>query len=345
MADYTYDAGYARSAQRAPRAQRAASGATSGMSMTNMAGAVASLALIVGVGVWGYGVVSRDVSGVPVVQALAGPMRIAPENPGGTLADHQGLAVNAVAGSGSAEGPAQQLLLAPVPAGLAAEDVAATNIEMVEEEVPVPTPAALQQDVPVGLAETDIEADDPILALAAQIAADSEPLTPLADHTPSADSPFANAQDVSSNGAVIDDEIEDAAEVYDGPGLRRSLRPRVRPQGMQVASMGPVDPAVVAAAAATPTREVDAASLPVGTRLVQIGAFDSPETARSEWTRLEARFGDFLDGKGRVIQQAQSGGRTFYRLRAEGFVDLADARRFCAAFVAEKVDCIPVVTR
>jgi hypothetical protein len=35
----------------------------------------------------------------------------------------------------------------------------------------------------------------------------------------------------------------------------------------------------------------------------------------------------------------------FYRLRAHGFTDLSDARRFCAAFVAGGVDCIPVVTR
>ena len=49
--------------------------------------------------------------------------------------------------------------------------------------------------------------------------------------------------------------------------------------------------------------------------------------------------------KRRVIEKATSGGRTFYRLRAEGFADLPDARRFCAALVAEKADCIPVVTR
>jgi hypothetical protein len=32
-------------------------------------------------------------------------------------------------------------------------------------------------------------------------------------------------------------------------------------------------------------------------------------------------------------------------LRALGFEDLADARRFCSALVAEKAECIPVVTR
>jgi hypothetical protein len=91
--------------------------------------------------------------------------------------------------------------------------------------------------------------------------------------------------------------------------------------------------------------EVDPETLPAGTRLVQIGAFDSPDAARSEWQRLDVRFGDYLDGKERVIQRATSGGRIFYRLRAHGFDDLSDARRFCAAFVARNVDCIPVVTR
>jgi len=67
--------------------------------------------------------------------------------------------------------------------------------------------------------------------------------------------------------------------------------------------------------------------------------------ARQEWDRLSDRFGEYLEDKNRVIQKAQSGGRTFYRLRALGFADLSDARRFCSALVAEKAECIPVVTR
>ena len=52
-----------------------------------------------------------------------------------------------------------------------------------------------------------------------------------------------------------------------------------------------------------------------------------------------------LEGKSRVVQKATSGGRGFYRLRAMGFNDIADARRFCSALVAENADCIPVVMR
>lgn len=88
MADFTYDA---PADEQAPTGTRIAT-------LTNWAGAAVSLALIAGVGVWGYKLVMRDVTGIPVVQAMEGPMRIAPEDPGGTLADHQGLAVNDVAG-------------------------------------------------------------------------------------------------------------------------------------------------------------------------------------------------------------------------------------------------------
>ena len=46
-----------------------------------------------------------------------------------------------------------------------------------------------------------------------------------------------------------------------------------------------------------------------------------------------------------VVQSAQSGGRTFYRLRAHGFAGEDDARRFCAALLAENAACIPVAQR
>ena len=70
-----------------------------------------------------------------------------------------------------------------------------------------------------------------------------------------------------------------------------------------------------------------------------------PDIARAEWDQLSQRFADYMGGKARVIQEAESGGRTFYRLRAMGFDDINDARRFCSVLVAENADCIPVTTR
>ena len=48
-------------------ARQSSSAAYSLGTLTNYAGAVVSLGLMVGIGVWGYKVVARDVSGVPVV--------------------------------------------------------------------------------------------------------------------------------------------------------------------------------------------------------------------------------------------------------------------------------------
>lgn len=125
------------------------------------------------------------------------------------------------------------------------------------------------------------------------------------------------------------------------PGLSWSSRPQVRPAGISTQPK----PTPVAAPATAKPEEIALASIPAGTRLVQLGAYDSEATARSEWERISGKFTDYFAGKQRVIQKAQSGGRTFYRLRAHGFADLSEARRFCSVLVAGKSDCIPVVTR
>ena len=65
-------------------------------------------------------------------------MRIRPENPGGQLARHQGLAVNAIAAEGIAEGPVDQVVLAPRGAALTAEDQ-----PVVQAAAPVELPVRL----------------------------------------------------------------------------------------------------------------------------------------------------------------------------------------------------------
>jgi hypothetical protein len=262
--------------------------------LTNMAGAVISLALIGGIGTWGYGMVMRDVSGVPVVRALEGPMREAPEEPGGSPAAHQGLAVNEVAGNGAAAPPPDQVIIAPQPIDLTSEDALA----------PAPSPART---------------------------------TPVARPRP-ADVHLAVVREETVEAAPAPEVAPVRVATVSG-GLGQSLRPRTRP-----ATADPVTFALAAATSAS-AEEVEPQSLPLGTRLAQLGAFESAEVARAEWDRLSVRLGDLLEGKSRVVQRAESGGRTFYRLRAVGFEDLADARRFCSALQAEKAECIPVVTR
>ena len=62
-----------------------------------------------------------------------------------------------------------------------------------------------------------------------------------------------------------------------------------------------------------------------------------------EWARLESRFGPLMNGRDRVVQVSTQSSGTWYRLRASGFADRDDARRFCAALQAEGAECIAVV--
>lgn len=314
--------------------------ATSGFAtsrMVTLLGAVGSLALVVGIGIWGFKLVARDVSGVPVVRAIEGPMRIQPEKPGGTPADHQGLAVNNVAAQGTAAAPADRLMLAPRPVSLAEEDAPMGQLAT--------TQVALNE---VGENALDAFRNGSVDELVAELTDGVEPLSVI-------DAALPETQAVGivqpEPLAAIDpaDLVaqQPAIALLDEPGVQRSLRPRVRPARVVQASVSSstLNEAINSAVATAASLDIDAESLPVGTRLAQLGAYDSPEIARAEWDRLNARFGDYMDGKKRVVQKASSGGRTFYRLRAMGFSGLSDARRFCSALVAEKADCIPVTTR
>tara|TARA_R110002110_G_scaffold199286_3_gene410030 strand:- start:1225 stop:2253 length:1029 start_codon:yes stop_codon:yes gene_type:complete len=299
--------------------------------LTNLAGAAVSLALVIGIGVWGYKLLVRDVSGIPVVRAAAGEMRVRPTDPGGELAKHQGLSVNVIAAHGTSGRPADELRLAPRPVELTEEDQA-TPVAMVapapQDAPPQNLPHAETADVAAALQSGNV--DD----LVAQLTAGVTPLTEL-----SAD-PEEVAATVAAEVAEAVQEAQPAG--IDAPGVRQSLRPKKRPATARAVV---VQASLNASEMATGAAEVDAASLPAGTRLAQLGAFDSPEVAREQWGVMQGRFGAFLNDKQRIVQKATSGGRVFYRLRAMGFEDIAEARRFCAALVAENADCIPVVTR
>lgn len=268
----------------------------------NLIGGVVSLGLIAGLGYWSYELLARDVTGVPVIQAMDGPMRVLPDDPGGERAAHQGLAVNRIAAEGEAAPPADRIVLAPRSGDLADEDL---------------PQAALR-------------------------------LTPAVVSAPPARSPVEEAVlQATSQVMAAEADLSDAGfEVIPAsvPGVSRSLRPKARPNSI-MAAVARVQPA---AAAVTPPAEVvekDPSAIPTGTWLVQFVAPGTPEEARAHWTGLQTRFAALMDGKARVIEEGANGGDTFYRLRAEGFADLADARRFCAALIAEGAECIPVPVR
>lgn len=321
------------------------SGAARAGVFVNYAGAAVSCALIVGVGVWGYKLVMRDVTGIPVVRAMQGEMRALPENPGGVVTSHRGLAVNEVAAVGAAAPPEDTVALAPANIGLSDEDLEAQPMAEADEILATVDPlgqvAAPEVEVPVALnadqlLDAPLSTDD-ILALADQIAAGAAPLADLAEGV-----------DVAPSLSVGGEAVVTPVVAASVAGVSVSLRPSARPSSLNIVA----EPDAITAALAEAQAPADVQQAAVtttdfaaGTNLVQLGAFPSSDVASSEWTRLTSRFGEIMGGKSQVIQTATSGGKTFYRLRAEGFAELSEARRFCAAMIAENVDCIPVVVR
>jgi len=294
--------------------QRMASGRLT--QITHLAGAACSVALVVGLGMWGYKLAVRDVNGVPVVKAMSGPMRIAPENPGGEVADHQGLAVNTVAAIGTAAPPPDRLVLAPRPVELTPEDSAGL--------APVDPNAVVAPAVPA------------LSGLAVPSQAEPGPAENLGPDPDSVAQALAEAL-----AEPMPDSAEDVALQVAGT----TIRPRARPATGGATGELSVTLTDTTPVAATPMAEVDPATIASGTRLVQLGAFDTPEQARSEWIKLSNQFGPVMAGKALVVQAAESGGRTFYRLRAHGFADESSARSFCTSLLEQSASCIPVEQR
>lgn len=343
-----FDGGYAEP-NAGPLAGRA-------LAIVNIAGAVFSLGLVIGLGIWGYKLAVRDVSGIPVVRALEGPLRVAPENPGGDVANHQGLSVNAVAAAGTALPLPDKLILAPKEVTLTADDQAGTaalqplpemDPAMADQAAPEITALAEPRLTPVEIAPVIASGETPDPAMDATGLAIRQPL-PATQEDAVAAALAAALADGDGPDATVTTELAAADPV-------KSIRPKLRPTNRSAPAVATETAAVESVAAATETAaeapvaaavaEMDPATIPAGTRLVQLGAFDDEASARAAWAQLLSDFPDILPGKAMVVQSAQSGGRTFYRLRAHGFANEDTARQFCASMLAANASCIPVAQK
>lgn len=264
---------------------------------TKWGGAALSLLLVVSLIIWAYRLGTRDAQAVPVIKAMTDPARVAPENPGGLIAEHQGLEVNEILAGGEAGTP-DAAELAPGPDTLAAEDLATGNLPPIEEADEA-TVAALDTD-------TAEAVDD--------VAAESE--------------------------AVL---VVPGGDIPGGPP-RASDRPIPRPANLAAVAPAPSPGNNAASDTPAPTPVTDT-QVPAGTRTVQIGAFDSPGDATSQWQRLQSNHADLLGGHSNYIQKAESNNRTFFRLRVLGFDEAAQQNAMCEALKARGVECIPVTVR
>lgn len=288
----------------------------------NWAGALLSVLLIAGLMAWAWQLWVRDVTGVPVIRALSGPMRVLPEDPGGLASENRGLTVNRIAEDRTDVAPVKEVVLVSEPVALDEnEDLAMGAL-----------PRAVDAGADVALSGNAVDVEWAVVTVGEV-------------------SSFGTEQEIVGQGEVVrsgtDRAVQEAladilaasaGTTVGATGARMipaTFRPPPRrPEGLR---------ALAAPAAGPGTGDVQLSAVPPGTRLVQLGAYGDTGAAHAEWDRIVERFGDYMVGKRRVVQEVESGHRTFFRLRATGFVDLADARRFCSVLQAGGADCIPVV--
>ncbi len=279
-------------------------------------GAALSLSLLTGAIGWSYKLIVRDISQIPIVRAQLGPLRVAPDDPGGLTAANQGLSVTQLAVN---ERPllSDEIFLAPAAEVLSEENVA---LQISEENSSITN----KEKFDTLEVSTENSLDLKILPEqnATGLASNNEAVLSTAAFSPKK----LEIENAVSLALSLTNEID--SSFY-------SLRPKIRPVVLNQIQTDNIAQSVANELVVT---------LPVGSAVVQLGAFESKSLAKIEWQRLEVLLGSVLTSKNMVIQKAESGGKVFYRLRAFGFDDLSDARQFCSA-VNDKVACIPVVTR
>lgn len=328
--------------------------------LTHYLGAVASIGLMGTLGVWGYQLVMRDVSGVPVIRAVEGDARVAPAEPGGELTERTGLAVNQVAG-GTEAAPVETVAIAPAPTALDGQDVAMGELGATAQDPSVVSDEPVADPSAATVAMTDAESARLAAVATDEGAADQAGVPAVAPME--ADSVAASAAVTDVAGQPTQDTAITAALAEAGavPAVTTPTRPLPRPRRIAAASSAPVATDATAAPVAAETAAepvpdetpeaaaepapVKTATVASGAPLVQIGAFDSGSIAESEWARVSGRYGDLFSGKAPVVQEHKAGGRTFYRLRVAGFESRDEARKFCAALIAAGADCIPAVAK
>ncbi|RJE79514.1 SPOR domain-containing protein [Paracoccus sp. JM45] len=310
--------------------------------LTHYVGAVASVGLMVGLLAWGWQLVSRDVSGVPVIRAVQGEARTTADDPGGQLTNHTGLAVNTVAGGDTAS-PAQQVAIAPAATELSDEDVAMGQLGATAREPmnPSETPLTFAGEPIVPMSDSEAAAKaaaDAERALADQAVAEAAIIdAPASEGTVTG--VVTDENGVPTQAAAITEALAQAQAEANPGVLVASSRPTRRPRVTQVAAAAPV----VAPAAAVAEKPADKPAVVASSAngpVVQVGAFDSSAIAQNQWARLSGKNSSLFSGKSPVIQQHDSNGRSFWRLRVAGFGSLSEARQFCSALKTSGTDCL-----
>ena len=290
------------------------------LSIFSIFGAVISLNLILWAGYWTYNIISRDINGIPIVAAQPGPLRVAPDTPGGIEAENIELAVTKIASQELPPNP-KAVELAPGTEKLTPDDL--TIFQAIRQKKIIDRQAALNNQIHLGVIEPNLSKEislEPVNTVTNtanySITENQSELVAAAlalALKPSADNLIANA--VAQNKF-------------------KQIKPRLRPGSLLEASVSTTETVIRPALASVET----------GLAVVQFGTFATETVAFEEWDRLSKNLSVILDGRPKYVERIKRNGNEIYRLRLGGFVNIDDASRFCSAVISQE-NCVPVIAK
>ena len=292
------------------------------LSFFSLFGAIISLNLILWAGYWAYSLISRDINGIPIVAAQPGPLRVAPEVPGGIEAENIELAVSKIASQELPPNP-QAVELAPYTAKLNADDItinqALKQKKLIDSQIKKRTQGHLQAVEPELLNEislvpikTSIESTDYTIAdnqselVAAALALALKP-----------------NNDQLSNKVISANIKSNIIKPMPRPGSLRTNPTSLNSKNSILPILGSVE---------------------TGLAVVQFGSFENKQLAITEWGRLSENLSVILDDRPKFVERIQRNGNEIYRLRLGGFVNIDDASRFCSAVISQE-NCVPIIAK
>ena len=292
------------------------------LSFFSIFGAVISLNLILWAGYWAYNLISRDINGIPIVAAQPGPLRIAPDVPGGIEAENIELAVTKIASQELPPNP-QAVELAPYTAKLSADDItinqALKQKKLIDSQIGKITQGHLQaveaelsNEISLVPIKTSIESTDYTIAdnqselVAAALALALKP-----------------NNDQLSNKVMSANIKSYMIKPMPRPGSLRTNPTSLNSKNSFLPILGSVE---------------------TGLAVVQFGSFENKQLAITEWDRLSENLSVILDDRPKFVERIQRNGNEIYRLRLGGFVNIDDASRFCSAVISQE-NCVPVIAK
>ena len=290
------------------------------LSIFSIFGAVISLNLILWAGYWTYNIISRDINGIPIVAAQPGPLRVAPDTPGGIEAENIELAVTKIASQELPPNP-KAVELAPSTEKLTPDDL--TIFQAIRQKKIIDRQAALNNQIHLGVIEPNISKEIS--------------LEPVNTVTNTANYSITENQS-ELVAAALALALKPSADNLIGSAVAQNkfkqIKPRLRPGSLLEVRVSTTETVMRPALASVET----------GLAVVQFGTFATETVAFEEWDRLSKNLSVILDGRPKYVERIKRNGNEIYRLRLGGFVNIDDASRFCSAVISQE-NCVPVIAK